>query len=590
MHKLKFFYALVCLTLVITGLGACERTKNTTLLTTPATLDAALPAGKTLSGSYLAGRFAQHQQDWDAAQSYMNTVLHHDADNILLRERAFLLSLGAGNYSAAKEMANNLVPAVSAKESAQGNNLALVFLVCDALRDNNYNQALLYLGRLPAEGLGQYTKPLLTAWTLAGQGKKAEALKTLEGSTAPDDLTYHMHAGMIEEMTGDTVAAEKHYKNVVERGLTLHSALMIANFYERHERTDMANAIYSALEKTYPFSPAAKEISGTKATNLSGKNASLPQHVIRPAEGAAIALFDIATLLYEKHAYDSTQIYTSLVRFLQPESPLAKLMMGDLAALQTHYTKAVEQYQTIGKTSPVYWMAQMRIAEVYEADGQIEQAVTQLKSLTLLPQTRLQSLLAMGDLYRRHDRFENAVTAYNQALEGVTEYRAGHWTTLYARGMALEKLNQWDKAEKDLLTALNLQPNNPEILNFIGYSWANKGVHLDKALEYTKRAAAQKPDDGYILDSYGWTLFRTAHYQDAVRQLEQAVTLVPNDSTILDHLGDAYWQAGRENEARFQWKRATDLSSDHSFKDSILQKIQHGIAIVPLTARKEANL
>jgi len=278
------------------------------------------------------------------------------------------------------------------------------------------------------------------------------------------------------------------------------------------------------------------------------------------------------------------------VQILAPSSPFARLMMGDIAALHNQYDKAIANYNAIDSASPIYWLSRIRVTEVYEASDRVDQAVAMLKSLSKDATIRTQALVSMGDIYRRHDQFENAIEAYNAALAGVPAVTEDHWPIIYARGMAEERLNHWSRAEKDLLQALSFQPDNPMILNFIAYSWANQGINLEKALEYARTAAELRPDDGYILDSYGWTLFRLSKYQESITWLEQAVEQVPNDSTLLDHLGDAYWQVGRHNEARYQWRHAHDLSQDPAFKTLVQQKLRSGITIPSQVARSEDKL
>jgi Flp pilus assembly protein TadD len=227
------------------------------------------------------------------------------------------------------------------------------------------------------------------------------------------------------------------------------------------------------------------------------------------------------------------------------------------------------------------------MSEVYEAANQTDKSIAMLNELSKKEATHLPALVSLGDLYRRHERFEEAVASYNQALACFPKMTEDQWSIIYARGMSEERLNHWNLAEKDLMQALSYQPDNPMILNFLAYSWTEKGVNLNKALEYAKHAAALRPDDGYILDSYGWALFRLSHYQESVHWLEQAVAQVPEDSTLLDHLGDAYWQVGRQNEARFQWKHARDLSQDAAFKTLADQKIRHGITVPSQVSERE---
>ncbi len=575
MREFRFLYALALIAIIAASLSACageQANKSAALISV-------VPDHPTFSGSYLSGRFAQRQQDWETAQNYMNTVLSYDSSNEVMVQRTFLLALGSGNFVAAKTLAQKVI---TMKKG--GDELALIFLSCDAMSHDDFKTSLDLLNKLPPEGFGQYTKPLLTAWSLMGQGNKTAALKMLSDNAMPDDPSYRMHAGMMEEMSGNMNAAAEHYKIAMANGLSLHTAVMVANFFERYGQPEISRDIYEGLDKIYPYNPFIN------AMSHSDPHRNIKPNVMRAADGAALALFDLATLLYEKHAYESAQIYGSLVQQLSPASPFAKMMMGDIAALHSQFDRAIEDYSAIDASSPIYWIARVRMTEVYEVSGQVDKSIAILTDLSKSEATRVPALVSLGDVYRRQNRYEDAVAAYNQAMAGVPKVTEEQWPIVYARGMAEERLNRWGQAEKDLLQALSFQPDNPMILNFLAYSWANQGVNLNKALEYAKHAAELRPDDGYILDSYGWTLFRLSHYQESVNWLEQAVSQIPEDSTLLDHLGDAYWQVGRQNEARFQWKHARDLSQDASFKTFIDQKMQHGITVPSQLSRNETKL
>ena len=574
MHAFRFLYAFALVTVVAASLSACAENKAT-----KAASLSVVSERPTFSGSYLAGRFAQRQQDWESAQNYMGTVLSYDSTNDEMIQRTFLLALGSGNFVMAKSLAQKVIAMRKG-----GDELALIFMSCDAISHDDFKTSLELLSKLPSEGFGQYTKPLLTAWSLMGQGKKAEALKMLSDNTVSDDPAYRMHAGMMEELSGNMNAAAAHYKVAMANGLSLHTAVMVANFFERYGQPEISHDIYQGLDKIYPYNPFLSAMAHRDPHRVINPN------ITRAADGAALALFDLATLLYEKRAFDSAQIYGSLVQELAPTSPFARMMMGDIAALHEQFDKSIADYAAIDASSPIYWISRVRMTEVYEASGQVDKSVAMLTALSKDEATRVPALVSLGDTYRRDGRYEDAVAVYNQALAGVTAVKEDQWPIIYARGMAEERLNHWNLAEKDLLQALAFQPDNPMILNFLAYSWANKGVNLNKALEYAKHAAALRPDDGYVLDSYGWTLFRLSQYKESINWLEQAVAQVPADATLLDHLGDAYWQVGRQNEARYQWKHAHDLSQDQAFKTFVDQKILHGITVPSQSARNDTKL
>ncbi len=581
MRELKFFYALALMTVVAASLCACSANQ----MNKSADLGVA-PAPVTFSGSYLAGRFAQQNGDWNAAQKYMGDALAYDAGNAGLMQRTFLLAVGSGDFATARDLAARMIAAAQNKGSTQNKGisraqarngdtdaLALIFMACDAIGRHDYKGALAFLDPLPSTGFGAYTKPMLTAWARIGLKDTSGAFKALSGSLSPDSPTYAMYEGLMDELSGNMNAAADDYKAAISGGLSLNEAVLTASFFARYGEPEISAQIYHQLSALYPYNPYIHAMEHGDPMRV------IPPNISSAADGAAIAMYDLASVLYARHAYDSAQIYGNLVALLSPSSPFAHMMQGDIAALHGQYPAAIADYNAIAPTSPVYWIAQVRLTEVYETAGQTDKAIAMLTAMEKNPFARTAALVSLGDTYRRHQRYADAVGAYTQALAASPRVTKDEWPVLYARGMAESRLGQWDAAQKDLTAALAFQPDNPMILNFLAYSWATKGVNLDKALAYAKQAVSLRPDDGYILDSYGWTLFRLAHYKQAVVWLKQAVAQVPDDTTLLDHLGDAYWESGDHLAARSQWRHARAVSQDASFRALVAQKIAHGIAV-----------
>ena len=174
--------------------------------------------------------------------------------------------------------------------------------------------------------------------------------------------------------------------------------------------------------------------------------------------------------------------------------------------------------------------------------------------------------------------FAGAERAYNRAFQRLAEVTPNYWSLYYYRGISRERQKKWSEAEKDFLQALELNPDQPYVLNYLGYSWVDQGVNLDRAKAMIERAVEQRRDDGYIVDSMGWVLYRLGAYGEAVQHLERAVELRPLDPIISDHLGDAYWRVGRRQEARFQWRRALNLDPEREEIGKIETKIKNGLA------------
>ena len=193
----------------------------------------------------------------------------------------------------------------------------------------------------------------------------------------------------------------------------------------------------------------------------------------------------------------------------------------------------------------------------------------------------------LGDIFRTRSRFPESVAAYDSALARIATPQPGDWTLFYARGIANERSDRWPQAEADFQRALQLSPEQPYVLNYLAYTWVERGENLTEARRMLERAVALRPQDGNIADSLGWALFKLGDIAGAVRWLERAVELEPRNSVINDHLGDAYWVAGRRNEARFQWQRALAMEPEAPEIPKIEAKLRDGLPTPPpATARR----
>ena len=225
----------------------------------------------------------------------------------------------------------------------------------------------------------------------------------------------------------------------------------------------------------------------------------------------------------------------------------------------------------------------LKVADDLDALERTDEAVETLRGLARERPERSDALIALGDLLRGKERWLESVAAYDEAFERIGEPSQRHWRPLYARGIALERSRQWPRAEEDFLAALDLVPDQPFVLNYLGYSWVDKGVNLERAMAMIERAVDLRPNDGYIIDSLGWAHYRMGNFADAVLHLERAIELRPDDPTINDHLGDAFWRVGRRVEAGFQWRRALAMDpEEEGMAVAIKDKIEHGLLPSPV--------
>jgi len=239
--------------------------------------------------------------------------------------------------------------------------------------------------------------------------------------------------------------------------------------------------------------------------------------------------------------------------------------------------KALAALGKIGPTSPLYWQARLRMATLDAQDERFDQAVRKLKVLVSEKPDRIDAALTLADLLRSKERYSDAVSAYDTALARVKTVEERHWPVYFGRGIVLERTKQWPRAEADMKKALELSPEQPYVLNYLGYSWIDQGLNLDDGMKMLKRATELRPDDGAITDSVGWAYYRLGQFDKAVEWLERASEQKGDDATIVEHLGDAYWHVGRFREARFQWERALNQKPEKDRVATIREKLANGL-------------
>jgi Flp pilus assembly protein TadD len=262
---------------------------------------------------------------------------------------------------------------------------------------------------------------------------------------------------------------------------------------------------------------------------------------------------------------------------LRPGHPEANLLIGDIFAGRENNEEAVRAYRDVDPDAPLGWQARLRAAEALHAAERKEEAFELLRAMADERTDRTEPLVTLGNLLRRDQDYAEAEVAYSRALERIDGLERRYWPLLYSRGITYERTDRWPQAEADFLQALELEPEQPFVLNYLGYSWVEQGTNLEEAQEMLRRAVALRPNDGFIVDSLGWVYYRLGKYEAAIEHLEQAVELEPGDPVINDHLGDAYWKVGREREARFQWRRALSLDPEEEDAAAIEEKLEHGL-------------
>ncbi|HYI71169.1 MAG TPA: tetratricopeptide repeat protein [Skermanella sp.] len=522
----------------------------------------------TATGSYLAGRHAQQTDDWPAAAEFMGRALAIDPQNTGLLRRIYLLRLGDGKMAEAVELARQVTVV------EPGNHLAKLLLAADDANAGRFDDAGRRLAGASDDGLARFVEPILRAWIAVAKGDGAgaqAALAPIENAQG-FSILHHFHAGLIAEYTGDPVKAESWFLKSLGSGAPLRIIQAVGGFFERAGKTEEAKAFYESFRDSNPdtllLQPELDRLSrGEKPAPI----------VASPRDGMAEALFDIASALNQEGAGDMALMYGRIALHLRGDLSLARMMVGDILQQRGLLADALVQYGEVKGDAALQWTARLRSAGVLERMKRGDEAVGLLTAMAAERPDRSDALVELGDIHRGAERYEQAIAAYGDALTRIGTLQPRHWVILYARAMTYDKLKRWEDAERDLLRANDLSPDQAFLLNYLGYSWIDRGVNLERGKAMIQRAVELKPTDGYIIDSLGWALYRMEDFAGAVTNLERAVELKPLDPTINDHLGDAYWQVGREAEARFQWRRALLHAEENDMKSAINGKLENGL-------------
>lgn len=533
-------------------------------------------------GNYLAGRHAKTIRDMGlAADLFAHTLVFNPDDPELVRN-TFLLMAIEGRIREAVKLARRLI------KLRPKSTMANVVLVVEDVRRGDFDSADKRLEALPASSFNDFIAPMLLAWTKVGAKRPKQVAKVMAPMTKRRSLKlfFDFHSGLIADLAGDNKAAEASYLKALPDTMSGYLSFVetIGKFYERTGRGAKAMALYKEYEAEHPDVMLTAEASARIAKGRP------PEPTVASArEGVAEALFNLATLMHQERLSDIGLILTRLSLSLRPGHAVAQLLLAEILERQRRYNDAIAVYDHVDPSSLLSWSARLRAASLLDYFDRSGEAISRLRQMATERAERSDALVALGDILRKRRRYPEAVKVYDRAIGRIAKVDKRHWSVLYARGIALERSKQWDRAEADLLRALAFRPKDPHVLNYLGYSWAEKGINLAKARKMVETATKLRPRDGYIMDSMGWVHYRMGEFPRAVTSLERAVELRPEDPVINDHLGDAYWRVGRETEARFQWRHALTLKPDPAVVAGIETKLRQGLGPSDAKTKKTAK-
>jgi len=605
-------------------------------------------ARASVSGAYLAARHAGVQRDASAASAYYRAALRGDPRNIELLERAFLSVLAEGDVDEAVRFAERMIQhdrndriarlvlgvralkqrqyaaaRTNLTQSVRGpiTDLAGTLLSSWAmLGAGDAKGAVEAIDKLKGAEWYALFKDLHAGLILDISGNRKEAGKRFERAHKLDaaalrvveaygswlsrngqrdealavykafDAQLPRHPLIVESMkvlTSDGESAAAAPRGAVRPDVVREVQAKLGLKPDGVYGPGTVRAVREFQQKNGLAADGVLDPKTLARLNLSRRARELPRVVEAPDAGAAEVLYGLGAALGRRGGEDLGLVYLQLALYLQPNHALALLSLADLHEQLKHPRQAIKVYERVPVASPLRRNADIQLAVNLDALDRTDEAKERLNKLVAERPTDIDAIMALGNIQRGRKAFEECADVYGKGIATIEKPERPNWLIYYFRGICFERAKKWERAEEDLKTALKLYPDQPHVLNYLGYSWVDQGVHLDEGMRMIRRAVEQRPDDGYIVDSLGWAYYRLGNFDEAVRHLERAVELKPDDPTINDHLGDAYWKTGRVLEANFQWSHARDLKPEPEELVKIKQKLESGLP--PEEASTAAN-
>ncbi|WP_422373549.1 tetratricopeptide repeat protein [Hoeflea sp.] len=541
------------------------------------------------ASAFLAARTADIDNDTGNAIEFYTKALEFDPENIEVQQRLMVALFTDGRFSEGVALARQL------KDDPSVEQVAHMAMAVEAIAKREYRKAANLLDPANSNPIDRLLNTLLKAWADYGDGKgdaALEAILALEGPAWYPVFTRY-HAGAMALAQGKKSVARTHFTDLVADpqgggaapDTYIRTVMALASMEAREGNK---RAALDALSAGEDFTPNYAPLAALRQLiEEDGK----PQPGIRTAQqGASAALFTLAAALNRDGAEETVAVYLQFARALDPDDAATLVVLGGLKERLGKIEDAIALYDMVPQESPMRRVSELQLGLALADLDRNAEAKDHLKSLIESDPSDLRSYLAYGSVLSRDKDYVEMALNYETAISiaGPTPTR-NDWNLFFQAGIAHERLKQWPRAEAHFKRALELYPDQPQVMNYLGYSWIDMNMNLEEGMDLIRAAVDLRPNDGYIVDSLGWAHYRLGEYEDAVRELERAVELRPADPTINDHLGDAYWKVGRKLEATFQWNRALSNDPDEELKQTIEDKLANGLAeddgsAVPATA------
>lgn len=537
----------------------------------------------TAQSHYVLGLYAKERDQFSEALSYFDQAIEEAPDEPAVLSSAFSLAFMVGDMPRLVRY-GKMQQALTGE--GQTSNLSAMALAIDAFQRGDLAALPTYYDQFKGSGFEGFVVPIMKAWAAAMAGNKEEAktaLKAMIDANKSLGPLYLEQSAYIYDYLGEEAIASQLYRELIQKKLlrNMQPVVGLAELLYRSDNPADGEKVYAVYRGVVPDNLTLQQ---AEAYHNKGSKQKVPGHVSpgqSPIRAMAVTFLMAATELSSNKDYRSAAIlYARFATLLDPTLYEAKIILGNLFMVEERYHAALRVFDSVTGDGAFAEEAQIRYALTLSQLGQVQAAEARLQNAVQRQPHNEAVLQALGNLYQDQSNFAAAAKYYSAVLDKKVEISSADWFMLFTRGIAYERSGQWPLAEKDLLAALGLRPNDPQVLNYLGYSWIDRGENLTKAHAMLEKAVSLGPENGLIVDSLGWAEYKLGNYSVALGHLQKAVALEPGDSTLNEHLGDVFWQLGRHIEARFQWQHALDLGPDAKDVAGLKHKLVHGLPVV----------
>lgn len=538
---------------------------------------AALPKDSdfhSMAGNYLSGRFARSQHETGLAARFYEAALAIDPGSNVLIEQAFLMETAEGRWGRALPLAEQVM------ERMPTHRMARTLLGISGFKSGDWAKAEEHLRAAGTGPIGELTYALSAAWVKQAQGQTDAAFELLESPKLPEWAQYYMryHKALIADVAGRHAEALASFDRIFKQDpRTLRTMLAYAQSATSGGDFKLARSIIKehldrGAGEGHPLARAIRD-------ELQAGDVKKPLLIQNANQGLAEVFYGLGEALTNEGESGVAVgvLYLQLALYLEDRQPFALLALASAHEATKRYAMAIDVYDRIPKGTPMDSTIEIRKALNLNSLEKVDETQVVLEKLAAADPGDIRPLDALGSIMRARKRYNEAVEYYTRAIALIPKAEKRHWTYFYSRGTSYERLKKWPQAEADLQRALQLFPDQPLVLNYLGYSWIDQSKNLKQGMSLIEKAVALKPEDGYIVDSLGWAHYRLGNYKEAVKHLERAVELRPEDPVLNDHLGDALWKVGREREARFQWDQSLSLKPEPDDAERTKRKLSGGL-------------